>query len=47
MADIQAWPIWTPGALLAGFIKGATGHCYLGYVISNGDFFLGFPIVSL
>ena len=23
-----AWPIWTPGAWLAGFIKGITKHCY-------------------
>ena len=23
-----AWPVWTPGALLAGFIKRTTIHCY-------------------
>ena len=31
MADIyanEAWPIWIPGAWLAGFIKGTTRHCY-------------------
>ena len=31
MADNDApwsWPIWTPGAWLAGFIKGITTHCY-------------------
>ena len=21
------WPIWTPGAWLAGFLKGITNHC--------------------
>ena len=24
-----AWPTWTPGARLAGFIKGTTKHCYI------------------
>ena len=23
-----AWPIQTPGAWLAGFMKGITNHCY-------------------
>ena len=38
----RAWPIWTPGAWLPGFIKGTTSHCYtqnmiiaLGFVVSN------------
>ena len=26
--DPVAWPIWTLGACLAGFIKGVTKHCY-------------------
>ena len=25
--DPVAWPIWTLGACLAGFIKGVTKHC--------------------
>ena len=31
MADNDApgvWPVWTPGGLLAGFIKRTTIHCY-------------------
>ena len=24
-----AWPIWTPGAWLAGFMYGTTKHCYI------------------
>ena len=45
------WPIWTPGAWLAGFLKGITKHCYtqnikaLGHMVSEEDF-LCFPIVS-
>ena len=31
---IWAWPIWTPGAWLAGFIKGITKHCYTQYGIN-------------
>ena len=23
-----AWPVWTPGAPMAGFIKRTTIHCY-------------------
>ena len=39
-----AWPVWTPGAQLAGFIKRTTIHCYtqnmkaLGLVISEKIF---------
>ena len=51
MADdaLGAWPVWTPGAQLAGFIKRSTIHCYthhmkaLGLVISE----MFFPIVRL
>ena len=38
------WPVWTPGAPLAGFIKGNTIHCYkqnmkaLGLVVSEKIF---------
>ena len=47
-----AWPICAPGAWLAGFIKGATRHCYtqnikeLGYMVSETeeDFFMFFPL---
>ena len=50
MADShpRAWPVWTPGAWLAGFIKRTTRHCYtqnlkaLGYVFSEEIFFLCF-----
>ena len=31
-----AWPIWTPGAWLAGFIKRITKHCYKQYVNALG-----------
>ena len=24
----RAWPIWTPGSLMAGIIKGLTKHCF-------------------
>ena len=40
-----AWPVWTPGVLLAGFIKRSTIHCStqnmkaLGHVVSEKDFF--------
>ena len=49
----RAWSLWTPGAWLAGFMKGTTKHCYiqnieaLGLVISEKIFFMFFPIVSL
>ena len=54
MADIDvpgAWSVWTPGAWLAGFIKGTTnaGTTYiqnieaLGLVVS-GKIFYGFPL---
>ena len=45
-----AWPIWTPGAWFAGFIKEITKQCYtqnikaLGLMVSEKNFF---PIVSL
>ena len=49
-----AWPVWTPGAWLAGFIKRTTIHCYtqnmksLGLIVSEKKiFFYVFPIVSL
>ena len=45
-----AWPVWTPGAPLAGFIKRNTIHCYkqnmkdLGLVVSEKKiFFMFFP----
>ena len=43
-----AGPVWTPGALLAGFIKRTTIHCYtqnmkgLGLVVSEKKIFLSF-----
>ena len=43
-----AWPIWTPVARLAGFIKRTTIHCYkqnmkaLGLVVSEKKIFLCF-----
>ena len=27
-ATLRAWPVWAPGAQLAGFIKKSTIHCY-------------------
>ena len=47
-----AGPVWTPGALLAGFIKRTTIHCYtqnmkaLGLVISE-KIFKFFPMTPL
>ena len=45
-----AWPVWTPGAPLVGFIKRNTIHCYkqnmkaLGLVVSEKKiFFMFFP----
>ena len=38
------WPVWTPGALLAGFIKRNPLHCFtqnmkaLGHVVSEKIF---------
>ena len=49
---ISLWPVWTPGAWLAGFINRNTIHCYtqnmkaLGLVILEKIFYV-FPIVSL
>ena len=46
-----AWPILTPGAGLAGFIKGITKHCYtqnikaLSLMVSEKKMFLCFPVV--
>ena len=43
-----AWPVWTPGAPLAGFIKRNTVHCYkqnmkaLCLVVSEKKIFLCF-----
>ena len=43
-----AWPVWTPGAPLAGFIKKSTIHCStqnikaLGHVVSEKNIFLMF-----
>ena len=48
-----AWPVWTPGALLAGFMKRSTINCStqnmkaLGHVVSKKILFYVFPIVSL
>ena len=49
-----AWPVWTPGAPLAGFIKRNTIHCYkqnmkaLGLVVSEKKiFFYVFPMTPL
>ena len=47
------WPVWTPGAPLAGFIKRSTIHFStqnmkaLGHVVSEKIFSYVFPIVSL
>ena len=45
MVDMPgAWPVWTPGAPLAGFIKRTTLHCYtqnmkaLGLMVSKKSF---------
>ena len=46
-----AWPVWTPGAQLAGFIKRNTIHCYkqnmkaLGLVVSEKKIFYVFPMM--
>ena len=48
-----AWSIWTPGAWLAGFIKGITKHCCtqnikaLGLMVSEKKICFAFPIASL
>ena len=45
-----AWPVWTSGAPLAGFIKRNTIHCYkqnmkaLGLVVSEKKIFYVFPM---
>ena len=45
-----AWPVWTPGVLLAGFIKRSTIHCStqnmkaLGHVVSEKDLFMFFQL---
>ena len=53
MADNDApvaWPVGTPGALLAGFIKRTAIHCYtqnmkaLGLVVLEKKFFMVFPL---
>ena len=31
-----AWPVWTPGAWLAGFMQGTTKHCYI--LVSCGPY---------
>ena len=47
-----AWPVWTQGARLAGFIKRTTLHCYtqnrkaLCLVVSEKKIFYVFPIGS-
>ena len=47
------WPVWTPGARLAGFIKRTTIHYYTqnmkgpGLVVSEKKIVYVFPIVSL
>ena len=49
MADNDApgpWPIWTPGSLMVGIIKGLTKHCFtqiikaLGLMVSEKKIFL-------
>ena len=48
-----AWPIWTPGAWLAGFTKVTARHCYTQnikgytYIWFQRSFFYVFPIVSI
>ena len=49
----SAWPVWTPGAWLTGFIKISTSYYYtqnikknLGFMVSEKKI-LCFPIVSL
>ena len=48
-----AWPVWTPGAWLSGFIKRITEHCYtkninaLGLMVSEKKACVCFPIVSI
>ena len=43
-----AWPVWTPGARLAGFLKGTTINCYtqnmkaLGLMVSEKKIFFMF-----
>ena len=50
---LGAWPVCTHGALLAGFIKRITKHCYkqnikaLGIMVSEKKFFVCFPIESI
>ena len=45
MTPPRAWPIWTPGSRLAGFIKGLTKHCFtqnikaLGLMVSEKKIF--------
>ena len=42
----RAWPVWTPGARLAGFIKGTFIHCCtqnMCQVVSEKKIFLCFP----
>ena len=45
-----AWPVWTPGAPLAGFIKRNTIHCFkqnmkaLGLVVSEKKIFYVSPM---
>ena len=45
-----AWPVWTPGAWLAGFKKRTTIHCYtqnrkaLYLVVSEEKIFYVFPL---
>ena len=47
---LGAWPVWTPGARLAGFIKRTFIHCYiqnmkaLGLVVSEKKIFMFFPL---
>ena len=49
--DPRAWPVWTPGARLAGFIKRTTIHCYTQNMkapcLRRRFFFYVFPTVSL
>ena len=48
-----SWPVWTPGAPLAEFIKRSTTHCSTqnmkaqGHLVSEKNIFYVFPIVTL
>ena len=35
--DPGAWPVWTPGARLSGFIKRTAMHCYTENMKNSGS----------